>query len=81
MTRLIDREADLKRREPEAKSSSETEGLFSIIRSFHRKITSDGAIIFHRFPTIRILEDCQREFELQKSKAILHISRLRTRSI
>jgi hypothetical protein len=80
MASLINREANLKRREPKVRSSFKPQGLFGIIKSLHRKITSDPAIVFYGYPTIRMLEDCQREFELQKSKAIAHF-RLQTRLI
>jgi len=82
MASWINREASWKKRETKEKSSFITKGLFGIIKNLHRKIMrSKPATVFSRYQAVKMFEDYQREFELQKSKAITHISRLQTRLI
>ena len=79
MAGWIDREASWKKRETKEKSSFITQGLFSIIENLHRKISrSKPATTFSGYHTVKMFEGYQREFELQKSKAIALISRPRT---
>ena len=82
MAGWIDREAGWKKRETKEKSSFRTQGLFGIIKNLHRKISRPKpATVFSGCYTVKMFEDYQREFELQKSKAIAHISILQTRLI
>jgi len=82
MAGWIDREESWRKRETKEKSSFITEGLFGVIKNLHRKISrSKPATVFSRYHTAKMFEDHHREFELQKSKAIAHISRLQTRLI
>lgn len=82
MTGWIDREASWKKRESKEKSSFITQRLFGIIKNLHRKMSSSKtATVFSGTHAAKMFEDYQREFELQKSKAIAHIRRLQTRSI
>lgn len=71
-----------KKRETKEKGSFRTHGLFGIIENLHRKIfRSKPAITSSKYQAVRMLEDYRREFEVQKSKAIVHISRLQSRLI
>lgn len=82
MAGWIDREASWRKRETKEKSSFTTQGLFGMIKNLHRKISRPKpATVFSGYHTVKMFEDYQREFELQKSKAIAHISRLQTRLI
>jgi hypothetical protein len=70
-----------KKRETKEKSSFRTHGLFGIIKSLHDKIScSKPATVFSGHQTVKTFEGYQREFELQKSKAIAHF-RLQARLI
>ena len=76
------REASWKKRETNEKSPFRTHKLFGITRNLHHKISrSKPATVFSRYQTVKTFEDYQREFELQKSKAIAHIYKLQTRLI
>ena len=82
MAGWTNREASWKKRETKEKSSFITKGLFGIIKNLHRKISgSKPATFFPGYQTIKMFEDYQREFQLQKSKAIAHTSRLQSRLI
>jgi len=82
MAGWIDREAGWKKGEAKEKSSFIKEGLFDMIKNLHRKISRPKtATVFSGYHTAKMFEDYQREFELQKSKAVAHISRLQTRLI
>lgn len=81
MASWINREASWKKREQKEKSSFETQGLFGIIKNLHRKmLKSKQATVISEYQAAKTLEAHEREFELQKSKAIAH-SRLQTRLI
>jgi len=82
MANWANREARWKKRETKEKSSLITHGLFGIIRKLHYKISrSKSATVFSGYQSVKMLDDSQREFELQRSKAIAHSSRLQTRLI
>lgn len=82
MANWPNREKNLKERETKEKSSFVTHGLFGIIKNLHHKIScSKPATVFSGYQSVKMLEDSQREFELQKSKAIAYISRLQIRLI
>ncbi len=82
MAGWIDREASWKKRETKEKSSFTTDGLFGVIKNLHRKMShSKTATVFSGTHTAKMFEDYQREFELQKSKAIAQVSRLQIRLI
>jgi len=71
------REASWKKRE--TKESFITQGLFGIIKDLHRMVSGFKPVaVFSGFQTAKLFEEYQREFELQKSKAIAH-SRLQPR--
>jgi len=79
MASWMKREVSWKKRETKEKSSLITQGLFGIIKNLHRKIYySNPATVFSGYQAIKMFEDYEREYELQKSKAIAHISRLQT---
>ena len=82
MANLANREKKLKEHETKKRSTFTTHGFFGIIRKLHYKISySESASVFSGYQSVKMLEDSQREFELQKSKAIVHISRLQTHFI
>jgi len=77
MANWANREKNLKERKTKEKSTFTTHGLFGIIKNLNHKIShSKSATVFFGYQSVKMLEDSQREFELQKSKAIAHISRL-----
>lgn len=82
MADWVNRETSWKKRETKEKGSFRTHGLFGIIENLHRKIfRSKPATISSRYQTVKMLEDYRREFEVQKSKTIVHISKLQSRLI
>lgn len=82
MADWTNREASWKKRETNEKSSFRTQELFGIIKNLHRKmLRSKPATVFSRYQAVKMFEDYQRGFELQKSKAFAHIYRLQTRLI
>ena len=82
MASWMKREVSWKKRETKEKSSLITQGLFGIIKNLHRKIyRSKLATVFSEYQAVKMFEDYQIESELQKSRAIAHISRLQTRLI
>ena len=79
MTDWISRDEDLKKHCQEGKSSLRTPKMFGIIKNSYREIErSEPANSFLGHQTMKMLEDNQRESELQKAKAIEQISRLQT---
>jgi len=82
MADWINHEASWKKSETKEKSTLRSHGLFGIIKKLHHKMfPSKPATVFSGYQTAKMVEGYQREFELQKSKAIAHISRLQTRLI
>ena len=79
MKNLINHDENLKKHGEEGKSNLRTPKMFGIITDFNQKIEQSKATdIFLGHQTMKMLEDNQRESELQKAKAIEQISRLQT---
>jgi len=60
-----------KKRETKEESSLITHGLFGVIKNLHRKtLRSEPVTVFSGYQTVKMFENSQREFELQKSRTI-----------
>jgi len=82
MANWMRHEQDLRKHEEKEKLDLRAQKLFGAVKSLNRKILrSKLETISSGHQTVEMTEDYQREFELQKCKAIIHISRLQTRLI
>jgi hypothetical protein len=75
----VNSEAGWKKRETEERFTFGKQRLYGVIKGFYRRMVgSTAGSISPMYETPKMFEDCQIEFELQKSKVIAH-SRLNTR--
>jgi len=75
----INCEASWKKRE--TKGSFIAQGLFGIVKDLYRRVSGFKPVaVFSGFQAVKLFEEYQRDFELQKSKAIAHV-RLQTRLV
>lgn len=82
MANWISHDRDLKKYKEGKEQGPRAQGLFGIVKGiYHKKKRSMSATIFSGHQTMKLLKDHQREFELQKSNAIMHISTLKSRVI
>lgn len=79
MAGWMNREAGLKDRDKKEGTPFTAQGLLAKAKNLHRRMTrSKQATVFSGYPTAKIFEDHQTEFEQQKSRAITHIPRPQT---
>ncbi len=82
MANWISRDRDLKKHEEGEKPGPREQGLFGIVKGIYYRINrSKPVTVFSGHQTMKIFEDHQRMFELQKSKAIMYVSTLKIRAI
>ena len=82
MAKLMNRDEKLKNTGEKEISGLTKQRMFGIIKDFRRKIDGiEPAATFLGHQTTKVREESWREAELQKSAAIMHFSRLQTRSI
>ena len=82
MAKLMNRDEKLKNSGEKEISGLTKQRMFGIVKDFNRKIDGiEPADTFLGHQTTKVLEESWREAELQKSAAIVHLSRLQIRLI